>query len=202
MSKPNKPSGNQGRRRQNPNKKPAGKQPIDATAESASTIPAPEQTIPALAETVPAPADTVSALAETVPAPAETVLAPASTIWALAETVPAPADAVSAPAAPVPAPANTAPAPANTFSSGIQTIAAAYGDYTKKSFEDTKCFVEKLARVRSFDKAVEVQAEYAKTAYETFVAESQKIRGLYSDLAKQSFKPFAGFAPKAPRATR
>jgi hypothetical protein len=90
----------------------------------------------------------------------------------------------------------------NSFSSGVQTIAAAYGDYTKKSLEDTKCFVEKLARVRSFDKAVEVQAEYAKTAYETFVAESRKIRGLYNDLAKQTFKPFAGFGPKAPRVAR
>jgi hypothetical protein len=82
----------------------------------------------------------------------------------------------------------------------MQTIAAAYGDYTKKSFEDTKCFVEKLAGVRSLDKALEVHAEYAKAAYETFVAESQKIRGLYNDLARQTFTPFDGFAPKASRA--
>ena len=85
---------------------------------------------------------------------------------------------------------STVSAPANAFSSGIQTIAAAYGDYTKKSLENTKCYVEKLASVRSFDKAVEVQTEYAKAAYETFVAESLKIRGLYSDLAKQTFNPF------------
>jgi hypothetical protein len=50
--------------------------------------------------------------------------------------------------------------------------------------------------VRSLDKAIEVQTEYAKAAYETFIAESQKIRGLYSDLAKQTFKPFV---PKAPQ---
>jgi hypothetical protein len=84
----------------------------------------------------------------------------------------------------------------------MQTIAAAYGDYTKKSFEDTKCFVEKLASVRSLDKALEVHAEYAKAAYETFIAESQKIRGLYSDLAKQSLKPFESFTPKAQRVAR
>ena len=79
---------------------------------------------------------------------------------------------------------------------GIQAIATAYGDYSKKSYEDTKSFVEKLSGVKSLDKAIEVQTEFAKTAYETFVTESQKIAALYSDLAKQSYKPFGGFVAK------
>jgi len=82
------------------------------------------------------------------------------------------------------------------FPAGFQAIATAYGDYTKKSFEDTKSFVEKLSGVKSFDKAVEIQTEFANSAFETFVAESRKIGALYSDLAKQSYKPFAGFAAK------
>src|SRR6267142_6494503 len=85
---------------------------------------------------------------------------------------------------------------ANAFPAGFQAIATAYGDYTKKSFEDTKSFVEKLSGVKSFDKVVEIQTEFAKSAFETFVAESQKIGALYSDLAKQSYKPFAGFVAK------
>ena len=87
-------------------------------------------------------------------------------------------------------------ASSDAFSSGFQAIATAYGDYTKKSFEDTKLFVEKLSGVKSLDKAIEVQTEFAKTAYETFVTESQKITALYGDLAKQSYKPFGGFAAK------
>jgi hypothetical protein len=87
-------------------------------------------------------------------------------------------------------------ASANTFPSGIQAIATAYGDYTTKSFEDTKSFVEKLSAVKSFDKAIEVQTEFAKTAYETFVTQSQKIGALYGDLAKQSYKPFSGLVAK------
>jgi hypothetical protein len=71
-----------------------------------------------------------------------------------------------------------------------------YGDYTKKSFEDTKAFVEKLSGVRSLHKAIEVQTEFAKTAYETFVTESQKIGALYGDLARQSCKPFGGLVAK------
>ena len=74
--------------------------------------------------------------------------------------------------------------------------ASAYGDYTKKSFEDTKSFVEKLSGVKSLDKAIEVQTEFAKTAYDTFVMESQKIGVLYTDLAKQSYKPFGDLVAK------
>ena len=90
----------------------------------------------------------------------------------------------------------TVVASATTVQNGLQAIAAAYGDYTKKSFEDTKSFVEKLSGVKSMDKAIGMQTEYAKSAYETFVAESQKIAGLYTDLAKQSFKPIEGMVAK------
>jgi phasin family protein len=95
----------------------------------------------------------------------------------------------------------TAVAAANTLQGGFQTIATAYGEYAKKSFDDTKSFVEKLAGVKSLDKAIEVQTEYAKSAYETFVAESQKIAGLYADLAKQTYKPFEGLVAKFNPAT-
>ena len=90
----------------------------------------------------------------------------------------------------------TVVASATTVQNGLQAIASAYGDYTKKSFEDTKSFVEKLSGVKSLDKAIEVQTEFAKSAYETFVAESQKIAGLYTDLAKQTFKPLEGMVAK------
>ena len=90
----------------------------------------------------------------------------------------------------------TIAASASNLQSGVQAIATAYGDYAKKSFEDTKSYVEKLSGVKSLDKAMEAQTEYARSAYETFVAESQKIAGLYSDLAKQTFKPYEGLVAK------
>ena len=89
-----------------------------------------------------------------------------------------------------------ADAPTMAFPAGFQAIATAYGDYTKKSFEDTKSFVEKLSGAKSLDKVIEIQTEFAKTAYETFVTETQKITALYGDLAKQSYKPFGGFVAK------
>jgi len=90
----------------------------------------------------------------------------------------------------------TVVASATTLQNGFQAIASDYGDYTKKSFEDTKSLVEKLSGVKSLDKAIEVQTEFAKSTYETYVAEAQKIAGLYTDLAKQAYKPFEGLVAK------
>jgi hypothetical protein len=90
----------------------------------------------------------------------------------------------------------TAVATATGVQNGLSAIATAYGDYTKKSYEDTKSFVEKLSGVKSLDKALEAQSEFAKTSYETFMADAQKIAGLYGDLAKQAFKPLEGIVAK------
>jgi hypothetical protein len=89
-----------------------------------------------------------------------------------------------------------AQAAAGDVQKSLQAIASAYGDYSKKSVESGNAFIEKLATVKSMDKVLELQAEYAKSAYETFVAESQKIGSLYADMAKQSFKPFEGMIAK------
>jgi hypothetical protein len=82
---------------------------------------------------------------------------------------------------------------------GLQTIANAYGDYTRKSLEQTRSYFDRLARVRSLDKAVEVQVEFAKQAYQTFVSEMQKICGLQTELARQSFRPWEGFMAQSNR---
>ena len=84
----------------------------------------------------------------------------------------------------------------NSFAGGFQAIATAYGDYTKKSFEDTRSFVQNLSGAKSLDKVFEIQTSFAKSAFDAFVTESQKIGALYRDLAKQSAKPFGGFLAK------
>ena len=91
---------------------------------------------------------------------------------------------------------NAADASMTSFPGGFHAIATAYSDYTKKSFEDTRTFVEKLSGAKSVDKAIEIQTEFARSAFEMFMAESQKIGALYRDLATQSYKPFGGFLAK------
>ena len=91
---------------------------------------------------------------------------------------------------------DAAEASMNSVPAGIHAIATAYTDYSKKSFEDTRLFVEKISGVKSVDKAIELQSEFAKSSFETFMAESQKIGALYRDLAMQSYKPFGGLLAK------
>jgi len=83
------------------------------------------------------------------------------------------------------------------LSKATQTIATEITDYSKKSFEDGTKVLEKMFGAKSFDKAMEIQADYAKTAYESFVAQATKIGELYADLAKESYKPYEAFMAKA-----
>lgn len=76
------------------------------------------------------------------------------------------------------------------LSKGGQAIAVEIADYSKKAFEDTSAAFEKLMGVKSIDKVIEVQTDFAKTAYEGFVSQAAKIGELYADLAKQTYKPF------------
>ena len=115
----------------------------------------------------------------------------------------APVDPPSSERALANAPSIGAFTPADNCPVSIQTIANVYTDYTKKSFQETGSFVEKLMAVRSFDKAIEVQTEFARQAYANFVAKSQKICELYGELAKQIiFRPWEAFAAKVTQTGR
>jgi len=83
------------------------------------------------------------------------------------------------------------------LSKGAQAIAVEVADYSKKAFEDGTAALEKMFGVKSIDKAIEVQTEYAKTAYEGFVAKATKISELYADLAKETYKAFETMMAKA-----
>jgi len=83
------------------------------------------------------------------------------------------------------------------LSKATQAIAAEVADYSKKSFEDGTKVFERLIGAKSLDKAIEIQTDYAKQAYEGFVAQATKIGELYADLAKETYKPFEAYVGKA-----
>ncbi|HEY8070343.1 MAG TPA: phasin family protein [Methylocystis sp.] len=72
---------------------------------------------------------------------------------------------------------------------GLQAIAAETTDYSKKSFEKSRAHFEKLIGVKKFEEAIQLQSDFAKSAYEDFVAQATKMGELYSSLAKEAFKP-------------
>lgn len=84
-----------------------------------------------------------------------------------------------------------------SLSKGAQAIAVEATDYTKKSFEAGSAAVEKLLSAKSFEKVIEIQSDFAKQSYESFVAEATKISDLYAELAKDAYKPFESVVAKA-----
>ena len=91
---------------------------------------------------------------------------------------------------------DAAMASAQTFATSVQAIATAHADYTKKAMQDGSEFFAKLTSIKEPTKIAELQSEYVKTAYETFVAEARKISELYTDLFKQTAKPLEALMAK------
>ena len=151
-------------------------------------------------------AATAVAASEAIADPAEIALAEAvmaieaAPIEAAAAADPEPIGTDAAPAD-ADAPSDT-DAPAEPAPVSLQTIAKAYGDYTRELIEETRSYVEKLRDVRSLDKAMEVQTEFAKHAFEMFVAGSQRIYGLHKELAKQALRPLEHLVDKSTRDRR
>ena len=78
----------------------------------------------------------------------------------------------------------------SSLSKTTQAVATEMADYSKRSFENSTKAMEKLFGVKSLDKAIEVQSEYAKSIFEDYTAQVTKLGQLYTDMAKEAFKPF------------
>lgn len=72
---------------------------------------------------------------------------------------------------------------------GFQEIATEMNDFSKKAYEEGTAAAEKLFGAKSLDQAVEIQTKYARKAYDDYVSGLTKIGEMYSDLAKDAYKP-------------
>ena len=82
-------------------------------------------------------------------------------------------------------------------SKGAQAIAVESADFAKKSFEQGTATIEKLVGAKTLNKAIEIQTDYVRSAYEGMVAQTTKIGELYAGLAKDIFKPYETLAAKS-----
>jgi hypothetical protein len=71
----------------------------------------------------------------------------------------------------------------------LTAITTAHTDYAKAAFEANKAYFEKLAAVKAPDQAMQLTADHMKSAYETFVAQSQKIAEMYQSFFTTAMKP-------------
>jgi hypothetical protein len=84
-------------------------------------------------------------------------------------------------------------------SKGFQAIAATIVDYSKKNFEDSTRAFEQLIGAKSFEQAWEIQSQFAKRAFDAYVAQASKIGELYVDLARSAYQPVEQAAAKTAR---
>jgi phasin family protein len=87
-------------------------------------------------------------------------------------------------------------------SKGFQRIAVELADYSKRVFDESTSATEKLLGAKSLDKAIEVQSDYVKSAYESFVSQSTKLGELYAGLAQEAYRPFEAAIAKATTAEK
>ena len=84
-------------------------------------------------------------------------------------------------------------------SKGFQAIGATIVDYTKKSFEDGTRAFEQLVGAKSFEQVWEIQSQYAKKAFDSYVAQASKLSEMYVDVARSAYQPVEQAAAKTAR---
>ncbi|MBV9077231.1 MAG: phasin family protein [Methylobacteriaceae bacterium] len=75
---------------------------------------------------------------------------------------------------------------------GVQTAAVEAADYAKRTYEHGAATLEKLAGVRTLDKAFEIQGDYLRGAYEGFVGQMTKMSELATKTAREVAAPVQG----------
>jgi hypothetical protein len=80
---------------------------------------------------------------------------------------------------------------------GFQAITAKVTDYYKKAFEDGTRAFEQLIGAKSVEQAFEIQTQYAKKAYDTYMAEMSKLGEMYVGLTRNAYKPVEEVVAKA-----
>jgi phasin family protein len=90
---------------------------------------------------------------------------------------------------------------ASTLTKGMQELATETADFSKHSLTTSAETVQKLFGAKSIETAIQIQTDYAKSAYEGFMARSTKINEMVGKIASEAFKPMrdaaAAVTPKA-----
>ena len=85
---------------------------------------------------------------------------------------------------------------ADAVAKGFQALAVEAVDYSKRSMDASGAIVEKLLAAKSLDKAVEVQSDFVRAAYEGYVGQVTRIGEIVADMAKGAYRPYETYFGK------
>jgi hypothetical protein len=75
------------------------------------------------------------------------------------------------------------------WTKGWQAIATEWQDYSKRSYAESTQTFEKMVAAKTVEQAMEIQSGFAKRAYQDYVREVNKVGAMYTDFAKEAYKP-------------
>jgi phasin family protein len=85
---------------------------------------------------------------------------------------------------------------------GFRAVAAEVTDYSKKTLEDSFRAWERLIGAKSVGHMMEIQSEFARSAYDAYFSEMSKLGEMYFDIARNASKPAEEAASSAAAAAR
>ena len=81
---------------------------------------------------------------------------------------------------------------ANVASKGLEALSAEVMSYSKQSLEDYMAATKAAMGSRSVQEFLEINTDYAKTAFDTYVGRFTKLGDMASSTAKDAFEPISG----------
>ncbi len=81
---------------------------------------------------------------------------------------------------------------ANAAGKGAETLHNEIYAFSKQSIEDSIAATKALFGSKSVHEAFELQTDYAKTAFDTYVSQMTKLSELFVSTTKQTFEPLQG----------
>ncbi len=88
------------------------------------------------------------------------------------------------------------------ISKNTQTIAVETADYVKKSVENASAVFEDMLAAKTLDKAVALQNDYARSAYEDCVAQFARFNELALRASRDAYKPYEAVVNSATKAAK
>ena len=82
-------------------------------------------------------------------------------------------------------------ASAKTAAKGAESLGQEIADYGKKSFETASATMKSLTSVKTPTEIFQIQSDYAKTSFDSAVAEASKFSEAWLKLAGEVFQPIS-----------
>jgi len=77
----------------------------------------------------------------------------------------------------------------NGYERGVVAFSKEWNSYAERSISEGQKSVERMLKADSVETALEVQSEFAQSAYDAYLGHMSRFSNLYARMAEDSYKP-------------